>query len=409
MRHFIKFLSVLYVLTVIPALALKPVSAQSASFQVFYDNLSPYGHWFMHPTYGYSWVPSVGGGFFPYASNGYWSYTDYGWTWVSYYPWGWAAFHYGRWDYAPEYGWFWVPDTDWGPAWVVWSDAPDYYGWAPIRPGISISVAFSSGYVPSYDRWIYCDHRYLGREDIYRYYAPRTEYGRIGGESRVINRTAIDPIRRSTVIPGPERTAVQTATGTPVRQATVVSRSQPGQVVAGNNLSLYRPSVTKGTAAKPAAVIAPKEVKQAASPVLPARGANTTHREGQSIPVAPPVTLPTPAKQPPPQTKVQTTVPPTSSRLQNREVIPKQNIPQQTKQQPTSRMPESMITHPSQSRQVQVPQQPRLMPQQTARPVTSPQLKSVQQQTARPNPAQPARSSSPPGQAHGNSQPEKRK
>lgn len=29
------------------------------SFQVFYNELSPYGDWVMDPTYGYVWVPFV--------------------------------------------------------------------------------------------------------------------------------------------------------------------------------------------------------------------------------------------------------------------------------------------------------------------------------------------------------------
>src|ERR1700752_5301314 len=88
------------------------VAAQGASvsFQVFYDNLSPYGTWVESPEYGYVWGPDVGPGFTPYGTNGYWVYTDWGWTWVSNYPWGWAPFHYGRWYSDPVYGQVWVPD-----------------------------------------------------------------------------------------------------------------------------------------------------------------------------------------------------------------------------------------------------------------------------------------------------------
>jgi hypothetical protein len=66
------------------------VSAQggSVNFQVFYDNLSPYGTWVNNPEYGYVWIPNVAPGFSPYSTNGYWVFTDEGWTWVSNYPWG---------------------------------------------------------------------------------------------------------------------------------------------------------------------------------------------------------------------------------------------------------------------------------------------------------------------------------
>src|SRR5512138_490116 len=78
------------------------------SFQIFYDDLSPYGSWIYFPVYGYVWVPDVDPGFMPYATNGYWVLTDDGWTWVSDYPWGWATFHYGRWYTDPTYGPVWI-------------------------------------------------------------------------------------------------------------------------------------------------------------------------------------------------------------------------------------------------------------------------------------------------------------
>src|SRR5882757_4050122 len=72
------------------------------SFQVFYDQLSPYGNWVNYPDYGYVWVPEAGSGFRPYGTNGHWVYSDEGWTWVSRYEWGWAPFHYGNWFYRSE-------------------------------------------------------------------------------------------------------------------------------------------------------------------------------------------------------------------------------------------------------------------------------------------------------------------
>src|ERR1019366_1169413 len=128
-------------------------SAQTVSVQVFYDQLSPYGTWVDNPQYGYVWVPNVGPGFEPYATNGHWVYTEYGWTWVSDYAWGWAPFHYGRWYSDPTYGAVWVPDNEWAPAWVTWRRSEGYYGWAPMGPGVSITMAYGSGYdIPS-DRW----------------------------------------------------------------------------------------------------------------------------------------------------------------------------------------------------------------------------------------------------------------
>ncbi|MBL1409851.1 DUF6600 domain-containing protein [Sphingobacterium faecale] len=102
---------------------LQPSTAQAQfyggiSFDVFYDELSPYGYWDRDPSYGDIWYPNQGRNFRPYGSNGYWAMTEYGNTWVSGYPWGWAPFHYGRWVHNSYRGWGWIPGYEWGPAWV---------------------------------------------------------------------------------------------------------------------------------------------------------------------------------------------------------------------------------------------------------------------------------------------------
>src|SRR5687768_11037834 len=125
------------------------------SYQTFYDELDPYGHWIEYPEYGYVWQPDLGPGFRPYSTNGHWVWTeDYGWTWVSQYSWGWAPFHYGRWFHDPYYGWLWLPGYEWSPAWVMWRGGGDYYGWAPLGPQFSVSVNLSFGrYNPPSNYW----------------------------------------------------------------------------------------------------------------------------------------------------------------------------------------------------------------------------------------------------------------
>ncbi|MBI3139201.1 MAG: hypothetical protein HYZ15_11490 [Sphingobacteriales bacterium] len=136
---------------------------REVSYQDFYDQLSPYGRWVDNPDYGYVWIPDAGPDFRPYSTEGHWVWTeDAEWMWVSDYDWGWAPFHYGRWDQDPYYGWFWVPGYDWSPAWVAWRDGGDYYGWAPIRPGINININFNMGsYAPPYDFWCFTPRRYI--------------------------------------------------------------------------------------------------------------------------------------------------------------------------------------------------------------------------------------------------------
>src|SRR5437016_14622244 len=88
----------LFTMSVTPV---KSTAQVSVSFQVFYDDLSPYGHWVTYPAYGYVWVPGVSVGFRPYVTGGHWVYSDAGWVWVSDYDWGWATFHYESWVEDP--------------------------------------------------------------------------------------------------------------------------------------------------------------------------------------------------------------------------------------------------------------------------------------------------------------------
>ena len=110
----------------------------------FYEPLTPQGEWVVVGSYGRCWRPAhVARDWRPYC-NGNWERTDAGWYWVSDEPWAWATYHYGRWDYTEEYGWYWMPQIVWAPAWVSWHEGGGYIGWAPLQPGVSISV---SGFV----------------------------------------------------------------------------------------------------------------------------------------------------------------------------------------------------------------------------------------------------------------------
>ena len=215
----------------------------SVSFQLFYDELSPYGMWVDYPNYGYVWIPDGDPEFSPYATAGHWILTDDGWTWVSDYPWGWAPFHYGRWDYDDGYGWFWVPDNEWGPAWVSWRRSPGYYGWAPMRPGISINIAFGRDYHERNERWNFVRERDITRPDIGRRYVNRTENAAIINRSTVIVDTRKDPRRNVTYMAGPTRGDVQKATGTTVKSVVVRDDDKPGHRLTNDALQIYRPQV----------------------------------------------------------------------------------------------------------------------------------------------------------------------
>ena len=217
----------------------------NVSYQLFYDQLSPYGMWVNNPDYGYVWIPNVDASFSPYATNGHWIYTNDGWTWISDYPWGWATFHYGRWDYDNVYGWLWVPDTEWGPAWVSWRSSPGYYGWAPLGPGISMSIAFGSNYHEPNERWIFVRDRDFTSPSISRYYINRTNNVTIINHSTIIVNTLRNNNRRTTYIAGPKRTDVQRYSRTPVKTVPIRGINKPGQRLSNNELQIYRPQVQK--------------------------------------------------------------------------------------------------------------------------------------------------------------------
>jgi len=214
------------------------------SYQTFYDELSPYGEWVDYPEYGYCWVPAESAGFQPYETNGHWVWTDdYEWMWVSDYSWGWAPFHYGRWFMDPDYGWMWAPGYEWSPAWVAWRDGGDYYGWAPLRPGINIGIGFSIGsYNPPVDYWCFAPRQYISSPRIYDYCLDR------GRNVTIINNTTIinNYNRRNNVfVTGPRRVDAERYAGriNPVRFR---EAARPGRTQFRNNeVSVYRPRVQR--------------------------------------------------------------------------------------------------------------------------------------------------------------------
>jgi len=247
MKPKIKVLAILLAFNIMSVLVTNKVAAwqTDVSFQVFYDQLSPYGQWVNYPNYGYVWMPNAGSDFVPYSTGGYWILTDYGWTWVSNYSWGWAPFHYGRWGFDNSYGWFWVPDNEWGPSWVSWRSANGYYGWEPMEPGVSISVSFGRNYDSRNDHWTFVRDRDIERSDVNHYYVNRTERDKIIRNSTVINKTYVDNSRHTTYISGPARDDVQKATGKKINPVAVKESNKPGQVLSKGQLQIYRPQIKK--------------------------------------------------------------------------------------------------------------------------------------------------------------------
>lgn len=225
--------------------AAQPGVGVDISYQDFYDDLSPYGEWIDYPEYGYVWMPNAGADFRPYSTNGHWVWSDdYEWMWVSDYDWGWAPFHYGRWFQDASYGWMWMPGYEWAPAWVAWRDGGDYYGWAPLRPGINISIGFSmNSYNPPSDYWCFTPRRYISSRNVYNYCVPQRQNITIINNTTIINNYS----RRTnnTFITGPRRGDAERYTGriSPVRfrESNTPGRSR----LRNNEVSFYRPNIQR--------------------------------------------------------------------------------------------------------------------------------------------------------------------
>jgi len=247
MKANIKIITVFFVLMTSCVIFPRQTSAQESniSFQVFYDQLSPYGQWVDYSDYGYVWIPDAGSEFVPYSTDGHWILTDYGWTWASDYDWGWAVFHYGRWSYNDSFGWFWVPDTEWGPAWVNWRQAEGYYGWSPMEPGITLSMSFGRAYDSHNDHWMFVRDRDIERSDVHNYYVNRADHDRIARNSTVINNTYLDNSRHTTYVSGPTRVQVQRVVGRTINPVVVRENNRPGQTMSNGQYRIYRPQVEK--------------------------------------------------------------------------------------------------------------------------------------------------------------------
>jgi hypothetical protein len=268
-----------------PAPAQPAAEPEEVSYQQFYDQLSPYGQWVDNPQYGYVWLPDAGPDFKPYSTNGHWVYTDEGWTWASDYPWGWAAFHYGRWFFQDGYGWMWIPGQEWAPAWVSWRNSPDYYGWAPLGPSVSISASFGGGYNPPPHYWSFVPHQYVSSPQVRNYYVNESRNVTIINNTTVINNTVINNNNgrnnnrgRNNYAGGPDANEVGRFSGAPLRPIAIRDSRAPGEQNNNGGIAIYRPRINTPPAdnrsGRPG--VAPARVQ----PLSNARPVNTTMYNG---------------------------------------------------------------------------------------------------------------------------------
>jgi DNA segregation ATPase FtsK/SpoIIIE-like protein len=244
----------------------------TVSFQVFYDQLQPYGTWMNYGNYGYVWIPQADRDFVPYGTNGYWVNTEYGNTWVSDYDWGWAPFHYGRWLYDDFYGWMWVPGNEWAPAWVAWRSGGGYYGWAPLMPGMGIDVSFSVyNRIPNHC-WNFVPYQYVTYRRVYAHCVPRPTVVNIIHQTTFVTYNRHD--NHHAYFTGPSRREMEHDGRTRVPQYRVDSRNTPGRPeVDRGAVAMYRPQVEGNTrhAAAPTRVVQESDMRRRQETVLSQR------------------------------------------------------------------------------------------------------------------------------------------
>jgi len=236
-----KLMYVLFFLSIGQVALVNKASAQaSVNFQVFYDELSPYGTWINSNDYGYVWSPDLGSTFIPYGTNGYWTYTADGWTWVSDYEWGWAPFHYGRWYFDAIYGPLWIPDYEWAPAWVSWRRSGDYYGWAPLGPRMRPG---DDDHGQLNNHWSFVNSKDMGRKDLSSHFIGNDQRNEIFKNSMVMNNIRTDNVRNIKFDSGPDKAEIEKSGGRPIKQVAVRENDKPVQHMQNNQLQLYRPRI----------------------------------------------------------------------------------------------------------------------------------------------------------------------
>jgi hypothetical protein len=189
------------------------------SFDFFFSQLSPHGHWLDSGSYGRVWQPAEASrGWNPYF-DGDWEYTDDGWSWQSDYQWGGIPYHYGTWVQVPVSGWVWVPGYDYAPSWVVFRQGPDYIGWSPVRPGFSFGISFSNREFDDRD-CVFVRASSFGVGRVRENVVPEREYGSLVNRTSIV-RNSIDHGNNRFVNRGPDVGLVERSTHRTIRPVRV--------------------------------------------------------------------------------------------------------------------------------------------------------------------------------------------
>ena len=267
--------------------------ATDATYQTFYDNLSPYGTWVPMPGYNYVWQPyatTQNAGWRPYTL-GHWAYTDAGWTWVSDEPFGWITYHYGRWMRTHVLGWVWVPGDQWAPAWVSWRYGDDFAGWAPLPPearfdgAIGIQQWADAQYDLGASDYTFVPASEFGDEDMADEQVPPDQVEPIYADSNNITNIYYDADAEVIICYGPNYDFMRAKSrrGLPppykLNRGGYSARGKNGATISGNTLHIPAPRIVRG--GRPAA---PRTTGRTISDSRLVSPATTPHPHGAGAP-----------------------------------------------------------------------------------------------------------------------------
>jgi len=252
----------------------------------------------------------------------------------------------------------WIPDTEWSPGWVTWRDSDDYYGWAPMGPGVTISITLSSGYYVPDNYWRFVRRRNFGRNDRHHMFV-RTERNRdLIRSSRIMNNARFDERRHVNYYPGPNRQDVEKNIGRRIAPLSVQEGLKPGEIVRNNRLEIYRPDVQKnavnGQKAAPVKIYNGNDLKRSTPSPTQAPIQPSIRRPSQ------PAATPQPPKMMPSQPPVRRV--PNVHQPSQPPVRSAPNVPQPS--QPPVRRAPSAVPQPRRPQ----PSQPRAVPQPREQP-----------------------------------------
>ena len=247
---------------------------EDQNISYFYEAMAPYGEWVTITPDTWVWRPTgteFEANWRPYAQGGHWTWTDVGWYWESTYRWGWAPFHYGRWSYDDRYHWVWTPDTTWGPSWVAWRTSDQFYGWAPLPPGVNfeadvglsfhhnrVGVDFDFGL--SERDFAFVPVAAFLDVDLGGHLVPRDEHAAVFRQTTLI-RNSFESRGGTIINKGMSTDSVALHTGRKIETVRVVdSSAAPGQPIksgirSGDTLTAFRPKLAAKAPVDPPTMI----------------------------------------------------------------------------------------------------------------------------------------------------------